>query len=158
MIEGYKFTFWNRDEWYHSDCWANPKKTAERFPQCVAMSEKLAQELIEADIKQREWDKKHPGEFKSFYHNDIPSHRGPTGTKQQEDCIEYFLANAIYFSWFEKSDAYKAEEEIMRKQIESYYKTLADNPERATDALDCETRSYWHKRLYEQIEEAKKIL
>lgn len=154
----YKYTFWNHSEWYHSDCWNDAEKTAAKFPQCVAKAEEIGKAWIEEDKKQRAWDKKHPDKFRGFSKTDCPGHRGKNGTEQQEDCVEYFLASKIYFAWFEKSDDYKQAEEATKKQIASYYKTLAENPERATDALDAEKRSYQHKRLYEKIEEAKKIL
>lgn len=151
----YKYTYWNRNDWFHSDCWANAEKTAERFPQCVAKAEELGKELIEARIKWEKWNAKHPGKFKAYPTTDIPAYRWEKGNK--EDCIEYFLAYEMFNAWFEKTEAYKRAMDGTQRQIWSYFKHLADNPDRVTDALDADHRPYQYKRIAERIEEAKKL-
>ena len=154
----YKFTYWNRLEWFGTECWANLEKTCERFPQCVEKGRELGEALIEADKKSREWMKKHPKVFKGFPVEMPPSSRGEIGTKSQEDCVECFIAEQIYYRWFQGTEAWQKAMHETQEMILNYHKYLADNPDAAVDTLDAEKDPYFHKRLAEKIEEARKLL
>lgn len=152
----YKFTYWNRLEWFHSDCWADAEKTAEKFPQCVEKAKELGQALIDARIKQTEWNKTHPDKFRVF-NVELPEPRH-INTKKQEDCVETFLAYDIFYKWNENTEEWKKAMDSTKNQINAYFKALADDRDRLADTRDNTKKNFDQFQLNKKVKEAEKLL